>query len=67
MQPDPMDPNKTMQLHQIEQATALMAEVLPPLWKRLLDNCIEAGFDKDTALRLVMVQLHAQCGGKLSI
>lgn len=60
------DKSKTRQIHEMEQATAFVATMLPPMLKRFYDNCKSEGFSEEHALRMVLVYLHGSVGGKLS-
>jgi hypothetical protein len=37
----------------IDQATALIAELCPPHWRRLYQNCMREGFSENQAFELV--------------
>jgi hypothetical protein len=37
----------------LDQSTALIAEICPPHWRRLYENCIREGFLESQALELV--------------
>lgn len=38
---------------ELDQASAAMVEMLPPLWRRLYQKCIEVGFTETASLQLV--------------
>jgi hypothetical protein len=57
--------DKTKQLHDLEQASAAMAEYLPPLLWRLFCRLQSEGFDKEQAFKLVTVMAFGQVGGKM--
>lgn len=41
------------QIHEMEQASAAMAESLPPLWWQLYESCKKQGFNDQQSLELV--------------
>ncbi len=58
---------KLQSLLAFEQASATLAENLPPMWMRIFGNCVLAGFTKEQAFQLVMVAVNAQMGGKVML
>lgn len=43
----------------LDQATAVVAETMPPMWRRIYLRCIEEGFSEDQALLLVRTYIAA--------
>lgn len=56
------DPRK---MQEMEQGITFVAENMPPMWKRMYDNLLLAGFDKDDAKTFMQAYIHGQAGGKL--
>lgn len=52
-----IDPEKQVE---IEQGMAFVIEHWPPLWKRLLERCIEEGFNETQAFELVKTYIISQ-------
>jgi len=59
-EPPEAPPYTTKQLHQASQGTAFLAEMLPPFWKRLYDNCKKAGFEEPEAFKLLQTYILSQ-------
>jgi hypothetical protein len=41
----------------LDQSTAFIGENLPPLWKRLYQNCIEEEFSKEQSFELLKMYI----------
>jgi len=51
-----IDDNKRAE---IDQASAWLAECLPPLWWSLFEGCLQAGFTESNAIDLVKTYIVA--------
>ncbi len=47
-------------LSKLDQSSAVLGDILPPLWWRLYRNSIEAGFDETEAFSLLKVYIRSQ-------
>ncbi len=56
---------KPEDVQKYDQASAFIAEAMPPFWRQLFDGCVKEGFSEDQALQLVKAHLFASAGGKL--
>lgn len=45
-----------------DQSAAFMGDSFPPLWRRLYEGCIAAGFTEEQALALVKVYIFSMAG-----
>lgn len=45
--------DKTKEMHDYEQACAMLAETQPPMWWRLYGNLQKEGFTKEEAMKLL--------------
>lgn len=54
-------------LHKVEQAMAMMADTFPPHWKRMYDNLLAEGFDKDQSFRILLTLVHGTNGGRMTV
>lgn len=54
------------ELRRYDQTSALMADLLPPVWRRLFDNLTGLGFTEDQALSLVRTFVHGAAGGRFT-
>lgn len=57
--------DQSAELQRLDQSLAVMADTFPPMWHRMYRNCIDAGFDKDQAQRIIIAHVHGAAGGKL--
>lgn len=53
------------EISKFDQDAAFLGDVLPPLWKRLYDRCLEVGFSEEQAFLLVRTYVFGAAGGKL--
>lgn len=53
------------QISQFDQASALLADGLPPLWRRMYERMLEVGFDEVQAIRLLQTYIFAAMGGRM--
>ncbi len=53
-----------MNMHDYDEACAMIAETYPPLWKRLYDNLILVGFNEVQAERLLIAFIQRPVGEK---
>lgn len=54
-----LDPKKQQE---IDQSAAFIGEQLPPVWKRIYDNCVAQGFSEVDSLQLVKTYMIASYG-----
>lgn len=55
------DFEKTRKAQEFEQASALVADTYPPVWRRMYNNCKNEGFDDRQSMKLVMVHILSMC------
>lgn len=60
-----MTPEKAQEQSKLDNALAMTGDMLPPLWKRLYDNCLANGFAEREALILVQTYIIGAAGGRL--
>lgn len=60
-----MTPDKAQEQAKLDAGLAAAGDMLPPLWRRLYDNCLLAGFDERQALLLVQTHIIGAAGGRL--
>lgn len=48
-----------------DQGMTYLGESLPPLWRKLYENCIAEGFTELQAMQLVRTYIHGNSGGRL--
>jgi hypothetical protein len=51
----------------MDQATAMLGDVMPPIWRRMFENSVEAGFSEEQAMSLVKTYILAQCPGGVNM
>jgi len=52
---------QTKQMHDLEQATATMGEMYPPLWRNIYVRLKEEGFTEQQAMSILKVYIMANC------
>ena len=60
---DPRDNVKKLQ--ELEQAFTMLAENMPPMWRRVYLKCLEEGFTEDHAIKVICAMAHGLSNGKL--
>jgi hypothetical protein len=51
------------EIHNLDQAAAMIADTLPPMWKRMYDRLLEEGFDADKAMQILKAYVAGSAGG----
>lgn len=57
--------DKPINMQEFDQASAAIADVLPPMWHRLFESCRTAGFDELQSFRLVQTHILANSGSTI--
>lgn len=60
-----MDDDDNKNLARFDQAMAMLADNLPPLWRRMYERMLEVGFAEDQAMSLLRAYVFAAAGGRL--
>lgn len=48
-------------LHKIDQGMAMLADILPPMWRRIYRANREAGWDETKSFQLLQTYILSQC------
>lgn len=54
------------EMQKMDQGMAMLADTMPPHWKRMFDNLVREGFTPEQSMAIVRTYVHGLAGGKLS-